>query len=61
MNDEIIRDVRTNREDLVNQHGDLAGLFRHLKEREATHPERIQSKARAPRDEEVEDAGGLGT
>lgn len=59
MADEIIKEVRTNRERLVEEHGELSALFRHLKQREASHPERIQSNASAPRDNDAGDAGGL--
>lgn len=41
MQDAIIREVRANRERLVEEQGGLAGLFSYLKRKEAEHPERL--------------------
>jgi len=45
MNDPIIQEVRSTREELVAETGGLEGLLKYLRSREAAHPERTATPA----------------
>lgn len=58
MTDQIIRELRTNRERLLEEKGGLPGLLKYLKEREGDHPERVAAPSPTSLPKESSQRGG---